>query len=143
MSALVRLTVDGRSLQAEPGTPVLRVARDAGIEIPTLCEHEALEPFGACRLCMVEVTHEDWGGWHGLVTSCLYPVAEGLVVSTGSDKVVEARRGVLRLLLARTPNAPVIRELAAAHACEVGPLTSDPDADDCILCGLCTRVCTA
>ncbi len=139
----VTVTVDGRKLQARRGAFVLQVARSAGIEIPTLCDHPALEPSGACRLCVVEVTHPDWNGWRGLMTSCLYPVTDGIEVFTNSEAVREARRRVLALLAARCPNTPVIQELAARHGADTRWLQVNPDADDCILCGLCTRVCEA
>jgi len=142
MSApMVNLRVDGRAVHAKAGAFVLAVARSMGIEIPTLCDDPALEPVGACRLCMVEVTHPDWKGWSGLMTSCLYPVAEGIEVATASEKVRTARRQVLTLLSARCPNSAPIRELADRHGVVRDGLLVDPEADDCILCGLCTRVC--
>jgi len=78
----VSLEVNGRWFQAEEGATILEVAKREGIHIPTICHHEALEPVGACRLCLVEITHPDWKGWKGLVTACLYPVEEGLQVTT-------------------------------------------------------------
>ena len=140
---MVRLKINGRAVHAEAGSFLLHVARDAGIEIPTLCDDPALEPVGACRLCMVEVTHPDWKGWSGLMTSCLYPVAEGIEVSTASERVLRSRRSTLALLAARCPGSPTIQELAASHDVSVEGLFVDENADDCILCGLCTRVCEA
>lgn len=137
----VSLKIDGRVLQAAEGAFLLQVARAAGIEIPTLCHHDDLEPVGACRLCLVEVTHPAWQGWKTLVTSCLYPVKEGLEVSTHSDEVVMARRRVLALLAARVPEAPRIRQLAAKYSVDTARLERAEGADDCILCGLCSRVC--
>lgn len=137
----VSFTIDGRTLRAPEGTFVLDVARDAGIEIPTLCNHPDLEPVGACRVCMVEVTHPDWKGWSGLMTACLYPVKEGIEVSTRSERVKSARRGVLSLLAARCPTSDIIQRLAADYGASAEGLTADPNADNCILCGLCTRVC--
>jgi bidirectional [NiFe] hydrogenase diaphorase subunit len=141
MSEPVKLTIDGRALEAPAGTFVLQAARRAGIEIPTLCDHPDLDPVGACRLCMVEVTHPDWRGWSGLMTSCLYPVSPGLQISTTSPRVQHARRQVLSLLLARCPGSAAIRELAARHGASSEGLSVSPDGDDCLLCGLCTRVC--
>ena len=143
MSATVTFSIDGRTVQAASGAFVLQAARGVGVDVPTLCEHPDLEPFGGCRLCMVEVTHPDWGGWSGLMTSCLYPVAEGLEISTRSDKVLASRRQTLSLLLARCPSSDVIAGLAADHAVDAEALYSEPEADKCILCGLCTRVCEA
>jgi bidirectional [NiFe] hydrogenase diaphorase subunit len=137
----VDLVMDGRTLAARPGETVLAVARRAGIEIPTLCDHPDLEPVGACRLCLVEITHADWQGWRGLVTACLYPVSEGLEVDTRSERVHQARRRVMSLLAARCPGAPVIQELARRHGVERERLSISADGDDCILCGLCVRVC--
>jgi bidirectional [NiFe] hydrogenase diaphorase subunit len=137
----VELTIDGRQVRAPEGSYLLAAARAVGVEIPTLCHHEALEPVGACRLCMVEVTHADWKGWSGLVTACIYPVQAGLCVSTHSERVIEARRGVLSLLIARAPNAQGLSELAGTYGASAAQLSVDEGADDCILCGLCTRVC--
>lgn len=137
----VELTIDGRKVRAVEGSFVLAAAQRAGIEIPTLCHHDAVEPVGACRLCMVEVTHADWKGWKGLVTACIYPVQQGLEVSTHSERVHEARRGVLSLLIARAPNARGLSELAGKYGASAARLAVDEGADDCILCGLCTRVC--
>jgi len=75
LSETVTLTIDGKKYTAERGRTVLQVATDNGIRIPTLCHNEAIEPYGACRLCVVEVTR---GSRTRIVTSCLYPVEEGL-----------------------------------------------------------------
>ena len=138
---LVSLRIDGRPVQAPPGAFVLDVARGMGIDIPTLCHHPDLESVGACRLCVVEVTHPEWKGWSGLMTACLYPVKDGIEVYTRSDKVLAARRGILSLLLARCPNSDIIRSLAEQAGARIDGLTTDPNADNCILCGLCTRIC--
>ena len=137
----ITITLDGRPVRAAAGAYALDVARAAGVEIPTLCHHPDLEPVGACRLCMVEVTHPDWRGWSGLMTACLYPVSEGMQISTRSERVLEARRRLLALLAARCPGSEVIQELAQKHGASTDRLASDADADSCILCGLCTRTC--
>lgn len=137
------LTMDGRRLSVAPGVSLLEVARTAGISIPTLCDHPDLEPVGACRLCLVEVTHQAWGGWSGLMAACLYPAAPGLKVSTHSDKVRAVRRGVLALLAARCPSSETIQDMARKEGAAIPRLVVDPDADSCVLCGLCTRVCEA
>ena len=98
---MVNLTIDNKKIEAEAGQTILEVARENGIAIPTLCSNEALEPSGACRMCVVEVKH---GKRTRIVTSCLYPVAEGLIVDTKSERVLAARRLVLQLLLARCPD---------------------------------------
>ncbi len=137
------LIMDGRRVSAAQGDSLLQAARGAGVTIPTLCDHPDLDPVGACRLCMVEVTHPDWGGWSGLMTACLYPAAQDLVVLTHSDKVMEVRRGVLSLLAARCPSSEVLQAMALEHGAALDRLFVDPEGDDCILCGLCTRVCEA
>ncbi len=139
----VTLTIDGRRIRAKAGQFVLQAARDAGISIPTLCDHPALEPAGACRVCVVEVTHPDWGGWHGLMTSCLYPVSDGIEVFTNSHTVREARRRVLSLLAARSPGATLIQEMASEYDANTRWLVVEAEGDNCILCGLCTRVCAS
>jgi len=138
---LISFTINGTTVTGSEGESVLTVAKRSGIEIPTLCHHEAVADEGACRLCMVEITHKDWKGWKGLVTACLYPIEQGLEVATHSADVLECRRNVLDLLLARCPSSPVIRKLAAEHGLEETTLTVDEDPTNCILCGLCTRVC--
>ena len=81
---MVKLTIDGKQFEAAEGTMVLDVARAHNIYIPTLCDHESVSPYGACRLCMVEITTKN--GRKSLVTSCLYPVEEGLTVQTNTEK---------------------------------------------------------
>ncbi len=133
---MVKLIIDNREVEVEEGTTVLQAARKLGIEIPTLCYHEALAPYGACRVCLVEVVT---GKRSMLTTSCTYPVWEGIVVKTDSERVVKARRFIIELLLARCPNVPQIRELAEQLGVEQTRFkTAD---EECILCGLCGRVC--
>jgi bidirectional [NiFe] hydrogenase diaphorase subunit len=138
---MVKMTIDGKAVEAGEGTFVLEAARAAGIHIPTLCHHEALEPYGGCRLCMVDVTREEWDGWAKMVIACQYPVEEGLTVLTGTERVMETRRVVLDLLLARCPETPLIQGLAREHGIERTSYAANPEPTDCILCALCTRVC--
>jgi NADH dehydrogenase/NADH:ubiquinone oxidoreductase subunit G len=136
---MVNLTIDNKKIEAEAGQTILEVAGENGIVIPTLCSNEALEPSGACRLCVVEVKH---GKRTRIVTSCLYPVAEGLVVETKSERVLAARRLVLQLLLARCPNSKQLREMAEELGVEPEPrFTPDKDNSKCILCRMCVRTC--
>jgi len=90
----IQLTIDGQHLKAQEGETVLEAAQKAGIDIPTLCAHPALEPYGACRLCIVEIE-----GLRGNPTSCTTPVADGMVVHTKTDEILETRREILKLLL--------------------------------------------
>jgi len=140
---MVKLTINGRMIQANEGEMLLAVLRREKIDVPALCHHEAVEPFGACRLCTVEITRKEWDGWSKQVTSCLYPVEEGLIVHTHSADVIELRKTIVDLFLARHPNTPEIIELANEYGIEQTSYETVPDGDDCILCGLCTRICDA
>jgi formate dehydrogenase major subunit len=91
--AMVNLTIDGRKVSAPPGSTVLEAARLGNVDIPTLCDHPALVPIGACRMCLVEVK-----GQRNLQPACTFPIAEGMEVQTESEKVAEARKFVLDLL---------------------------------------------
>lgn len=131
------MTIDGQFVRAEPETPILEVARKLGIQIPTLCYHEALKPYGACRLCMVEVFKNNRSK---LVTSCNYPAEEGLVVLTSSDRVKKIRKMLMEFFLARCPQVPLIQRLAEKMGIKTSRLKKIDD-QKCILCGLCVRIC--
>ena len=133
---MICLTIDGREIETEPDRTILEAAREHGFYIPTLCYHEALEPFGACRLCMVEV---DAGrGWR-LAAACAYPCTDGLAVRTDSDAVLQSRRVTVELLMASAAHIPLIRQLADELGISTPRFTME--ANDCILCGLCVRAC--
>jgi len=135
------LWMDGRPVRARRGTTILEAARAAGIEIPTLCYHEALEPHGGCRLCVVDISRQEWGAEPRMVAACLYLAEAGLVVQTASERVRAARREILDLLLARCPESPLIRRLALDYGIRETSYRRNPEPTDCILCGLCTRLC--
>jgi NADH dehydrogenase/NADH:ubiquinone oxidoreductase subunit G len=132
----IRLTIDGKDVAAEKGTTVLEAARRAGVPIPTLCEHELLEPYGGCRLCTVEV---EVRGRPNLVVGCLYPVAQGLVVRTRTEKVDRIRKVILELLLAHAPDAFDLQDLAKEYGADKDRF--EKEASFCIHCGLCVRYC--
>lgn len=138
---VINLEINGRIFQAQEGMTILEVARREGIPIPTLCYHEALESVGACRLCIVRITHPDWKGWKGLVTSCLYPVEEGLQVTTDNAEILSIRKTLLDLLLARCPGSEVIQKMAAEYGVTATSYRKNKTETVCILCGLCVRVC--
>ena len=140
---MISLTINGRVVQAKEGEYLLSIIRREKIDIPALCHHEAVEPFGACRLCIVEITRPEWDGWCDYVTSCLYPAADGLIVNTHAPKVIEVRKSIVDLYLARHPNSPEIRDLAAEYGVTQTQFETVVDGDNCILCGLCTRICDA
>ncbi|NNF99697.1 MAG: 2Fe-2S iron-sulfur cluster binding domain-containing protein [Desulfobacteraceae bacterium] len=132
----ILLQIDGKEVSATEGMTLLSAARTAGISIPTLCHHEKLEPFGGCRLCIVEV---EAGGWTKLVVSCVYPVEENLIVRTRSEKVDRIRKSILELLLAHAPDAFELQDLAKEYGADKNRF--EKDASFCIHCGLCVRYC--
>ena len=151
---MVKLYINGLEAKAEEGQTVLEVARWLGIEIPTLCHYEGLSLYGACRLCLVEIGNPPWfpprldgrvetgrsgGGKTRLVTSCLYPVKEGLYVRTHSERVVKVRKMLMELLLARCPGSKKLQDMAAKMG--LTRVRFKPENKDCILCGLCVRMC--
>jgi NADH dehydrogenase/NADH:ubiquinone oxidoreductase subunit G len=132
----IQLQIDGRTVHTEAGATVLAAAQKASISIPTLCHHEKLEPYGACRICTVEV---ESGGRTRLVAACLYLVEEGLVVRTRSPKVDKIRKVILELLLAHAPDAPALQALAEEYGADRNRY--EKEASFCIHCGLCVRYC--
>lgn len=154
------IVIDGKKIQARYGQTILQAARENGIEIPVLCDHPALPPEGACRVCLVEIE-----GQRALQTSCTFPVSEGLVVRTRSPKVLEARKFSLELIVSDHPLDCMTCE--ATGNCELQNLAyeygvkgdryngekhqypiddSNPfiivDRNKCILCRRCVRACT-
>jgi len=134
-----KLVIDDREIEVEEGATVLDAAMRVGIRIPTLCHHPAVEPYGACRLCMVEAAAP--GGRAKLVTAGTYPALDGLSVRTDSEQALRARRFIAELLLARCPDSEEIRALARHLGVEGTRLPSSGEGGTCILCGLCVRVC--
>ncbi len=134
-NSTINLTINGDAVQAEAGQTILEAARAAGIYIPTLCHHAELDSYGSCRLCVVEIGS---GERKKVVASCLYQVAEGLVVETESDKIKGFRRTILNLLMHRWDKIP--EELLERY----GAKSQERFVDNmtyCILCGLCVRYC--
>ena len=134
----VTLTIDGRDVEAEKETSLLEAAKSIGISIPTLCYHPALSPFGACRLCTVEIISR---GRSRLVTACNYPVEEGLEVKTSSSPVIMARKMLIELMLARAPKAKILQDLAQEYGVDKVRFKMGREEELCILCGLCVRMC--
>ena len=133
---MIHLTLNGVNVTVEEGTTLLEAARFYGYTIPTLCHDDGLRPYGACRLCMVEIGE---GPGAKLVSSCTYPAQEGLKVLTSSPRVLRARKLVIELLLASCPQSKTIQDLASAHG--VNQQRFRQEHEDCILCGLCVRMC--
>jgi NADH dehydrogenase/NADH:ubiquinone oxidoreductase subunit G len=133
---MIELKINGLPVTVEKGATVLDAARFIGFPIPTLCHMEGLTPYGACRLCVVEIGE---GPKARLVSSCTYPAESGLVVRTSSARVVRTRKMILELLLASCPQSKTIQDLASAH--EVRRQRFRQEHEDCILCGRCVRMC--
>ena len=134
---MIKFIMDGKEYEAEKGTTILEVARQAKIDIPTLCYHEEMSPYGSCRLCLVEVTKR---GWPSIQPSCLYPAQEGIEVKTDSERVIRTRNVMLELYLARTPDNEFISDFASKYGVTETRFKL-PETSDCILCGLCVRAC--
>ena len=90
---MVQLTINGKQIEAPDGTTVLSAAKQAGIEIPTLCAHKELTPFGGCRLCIVEVQ-----GFRVPIASCTLPVSNGMVINTETEALKKSRKFILSML---------------------------------------------
>ncbi len=159
LTKVVNLTIDEQQVTVPEGTTVLEAARQAGIYIPTLCYHPSLTPFGACRLCIVEIEN-----LRGFPTSCTTPVTEGMVVKTNTTQLQQLRRNIFELILAEHPKQCVtcaknlrceLQQVAARM--EVDEISLPPirkelpiyrdspffdrDYNLCVLCGRCVRVC--
>lgn len=134
---MVELTIDNQKIEVDEGLTVLEAAREASIEIPTLCHHPALTPYGSCRLCSVEIKS---GNISKIAVSCTYPVEEGIEVKTNSELIIKGRRMVVEYFLARCPEVKEIQDLAKKMGV-IKPRFSLEESD-CILCGLCARACS-
>jgi len=133
---MINLKINGIDVSVDRGTTLLEAAQFLGLPIPTLCHMEGLTPYGACRLCVVEVGDTPNSR---LVTSCTYPAEEGLRVRTASARVVRARKMIVELLLASCPQSKTIQDIAAAL--DVRQQRFRQENEDCILCGRCVRIC--
>lgn len=133
---MVKLFVDGREVEVPQGSYVLAAAEKLGIKIPTLCYYKHVEPYAACRVCVVEVKR---GKRVRYVTACNYPCEAGIEVTTFNDRIKAIRKLVVEFLLARCSKVRVLCDMAA----ELGIDTSRFGAgvEGCIMCGLCVRIC--
>lgn len=132
----ITMTINGMQVKAAKGMTILEAARSVDIDIPTLCHHEGLAPYGGCRLCVVEISK---GGKSRLVTSCVYPAEEGLQVQTESEWVVKTRKTILEMMWRRAPGAQAIKEYGMKYKIDRDRFEIEPTY--CILCGLCVRYC--
>jgi len=133
----VTLFINDQEVKARQGMTILQAAQSAGIDIPTLCHHEKLAPFGACRLCTVEIVK---GQRSRLVTSCVYPVEDGLIVKTESEPVIQVRKTILEMMWSRAPGVQALRDYGIKYGIDKHKFDVEPTF--CILCGLCVRYCS-
>jgi NADH dehydrogenase/NADH:ubiquinone oxidoreductase subunit G len=133
--ASVTLTIDGKEVKAKAGMTILEAARKAGVDIPTLCHNDKLVPYGACRICTVEISRNKRTR---LVTACVYPVEDGLSVKTDTPEVNRIRKTLLELMLASSPSK-AIEDLARKYG--VTKSRFEAERTNCILCGQCVRYC--
>lgn len=132
----ILLQIDGREVKAREEMTILDAAQSVGIFIPTLCHHEKLEPYGACRICTVEV---ETGGRTNLIAACVRPVEKGLVVRTRSEKVDKIRKMLLEEQLAHAPDSVELQKLAQQYGADKDRF--EKESSFCILCALCVRYC--
>ncbi|MCD6161438.1 MAG: (2Fe-2S)-binding protein [candidate division Zixibacteria bacterium] len=135
---LVTIKINGHEVKAEDREPILKPIRDMGIDVPTLCQMDGLEPYGVCRMCIVEVKR---GKRTKLVTSCNFPASEGLEIRTNTDEVLRNRALMAELLLARCPEVKKVQEIAASLGVTKSRFKTIDEPSSCVLCGLCVRVC--
>jgi len=149
---MVKLTIDGQEVEVSEGTTVLEAAKELNIKIPTLCYNRHLKPYGGCRMCLVEKSIPNSPRPPELIVSCAYPAENGAVISTNSERVLNARRFVIELMLVKCPDSNEIKDIAKEYG-----ISKDDKSDlvgnyllnranttnhtKCVLCGLCTRVC--
>ncbi len=132
----ILFTIDGKEVSVPAGTTVLEAARGAGFEIPTLCHHPDLKPYGGCRLCVVEA---EANGRKSLACSCVYPAENNLAITTRSEKIDRIRKTLIELLMSHAPDAPELTEMAKVYGAEPNRFEKDPSF--CVHCGLCVRYC--
>jgi heterodisulfide reductase subunit A len=135
-SSQVTVEINGERIIMPQGVSILQAAQERDIYIPTLCHNKALSPYGACRVCVVEVTHN---GKTELKTSCNNLALDGMVITTDTQRVLKSRKIIVELLLARSPESQPILEIAKQLGVERSRFPQKEDK--CILCGLCVRMC--
>jgi bidirectional [NiFe] hydrogenase diaphorase subunit len=134
-----KVDIDGVQVEVSEGATILEAARKAGVWIPTLCYSPAVSVQATCRLCLVELERK---GDSQMVAACSYPVRRDLKVRVGSEKAVRIRRGIMQLLLARSPESQELKELAARMGVTGTPYPTVTESQrSCVLCGLCVAAC--
>jgi len=133
----MRIIIDGRNCEAEPGEYILAVAKRNGIDIPTLCSSDALPGIGSCRICVVELIERNKTR---VVASCIYPITHEAEVITNSQRIIGIRKTIMKLLLSRAPENEHLSNFAKRYGLWPSELLNAQE-EECILCGLCTRAC--
>jgi bidirectional [NiFe] hydrogenase diaphorase subunit len=133
---MINFILNGLEVQVQEGSTILEACKFYGLEIPTLCYYEGLSPYGGCRLCLVEIGKE---GNSKLVSSCTYPVQEGIVVRTNTKRVIKTRKMMIELLVSICPQSKTIQDLASKF--NVRRVRFPVRHEDCVLCGRCVRMC--
>jgi heterodisulfide reductase subunit A len=135
---MISLMIDGQHVEVAEGATILQAAQKIGINVPTLCYHPLLEPYAACRACMVEAVRN---GKSELVTSCNTAVQEAMTVWTSSEPALATRKMNLELIMARAPAAEIVQQMAAEYGIKKTRFPIEHPEEKCILCGLCVRAC--
>jgi bidirectional [NiFe] hydrogenase diaphorase subunit len=132
----MKVVMDGKEVTAKTGQTILETARQNGVYIPTLCHDPSLEPAAMCRLCTVELTENRRTR---LVTSCNFPLRGDVEIRTDTEKLRQGRKLTIELLYTRCPDSERLKELAKRYGADLSRFAENNK--DCIMCGLCARVC--
>ena len=135
----MKVIINSITYEGLPGETLMELAKRHNVNIPNLCHKDGIEGQGRCRLCMVEVKE---GKRTKVVSSCVYPIRDGLEVVTDSEKIMDMRKNIILLLLMKTPNNEYIKSLAEEYGVKAPVRYIDvDDKENCILCGLCVKAC--